>query len=384
MATRTIAFGKPIIGDAEKQAVLAVMESGILVHGQKIKEFETAFAQFTGAPHAIGVASCTAGLHLAYFQLGIGPGDEVVVPAMTHTATAHAVELTGAKPVFVDAEPRTGNIDIDRIERAITARTRALSVVHYLGLPVDMERVMAIARKHRLFVVEDCALGVGSYYQGQHVGLQGDVGCFSFYPVKHITTAEGGMILTRRADLAEAFTLKRAFGVDRHVGERKLPGLYDVVALGFNYRMSEIEAAIGIEQIKRAAGFLEARRANYERLSKGLSSIRGIRCLESGNGQPLQSSHYCHTILLDDQLAEKRPRIIDGLNRRGVGTSIYYPRPVPAFAYYQKKYGHRLSDFPVAAEIASHSIALPVGPHLDGADMDYIADAVQNTLKEEA
>lgn len=379
---RTIPFGKPILGEEERRAVLAVLDSGVLVHGPKIKEFETAFARFTGAPHAVGVASCTAGLHLVYFHLGIGPGDEVIVPAMTHTATAHAVEVTGARPVFVDADPRTGNIDLDRVERAVTPRTRAISVVHYLGLPVDMHRVCAIARRHGLLVVEDCALAVGSQLAGTHVGLHGDAGCFSFYPVKHITTAEGGMVVTRRADLAEALALKRAFGVDRHVGERALPGMYDVVALGFNYRMSEIEAALGVEQLKRAPGFLARRQANHEALTRGLAGVEGVRLLESGRPGS-QSSHYCHAILLDDRLAARRPRIIQALKERGVGTSIYYPHPVPATRYYREKYGHRAEDFPAAARIAGQSIALPVGPHLAAEDMEYVAAAVKEAVREE-
>src|SRR4051812_15635691 len=162
---RTIPFGKPIIGEEEKKAVLDVLSGPILVHGPKAKEFEAAFAQYTKAPYAVSVSSCTAGLHLAYFYLGLGPGDEVIVPAQTHTATVHAVELCGAKPIFIDAEGKTGNIDISQIERAVTPRTKALSIVHFLGMPVDMDAVMAIARKHKLFVVEDCALAIGTYYK---------------------------------------------------------------------------------------------------------------------------------------------------------------------------------------------------------------------------
>jgi dTDP-4-amino-4,6-dideoxygalactose transaminase len=301
---------------------------------------------------------------------------------MTHTATAHAVELTGARPVFVDAEPRTGNIDLDRVEQAFTARTRAISVVHYLGMPVDMPRVVDIARRRGLFVVEDCALAVGTRLFGRHAGVFGDVGVFSFYPVKHMTTAEGGIVITNRTDLADAFALKRAFGVDRHAGERTLPGLYDVVALGFNYRMSEIEAALGVEQLKRVPDFLSARRANHKALSQALADVPGISMFESTQ-EDFESSCYCHSIVLSDELAAHRPRIIATLKARGVGTSIYYPRPVPATSYYRDRYGLSEKDFPVAARIAHHSIALPVGPHLGVQDMEYIAAAVRAALREE-
>ncbi|MCP5050228.1 MAG: cell wall biogenesis protein, partial [bacterium] len=198
---------------------------------------------------------------------------EVIVPALTHTATAHAVELTGAKAVFVDVEKKTGNIDIDQIEPAITPVTKAISVVHYPGLPVDMDKINTIARRHRLAVVEDCALALGSYYKGKHMGLWGDVGCFSFYPVKHMTTAEGGMLICKDETIARSIREKRAFGMDKHVGQRKLPGIYDIKELGFNYRLNEIQSAMGIQQLKRLPGFLKKRKENYQRLTEGLKTI---------------------------------------------------------------------------------------------------------------
>ena len=378
---RSIPFGAPILGDRERQAVLEVMDSGILVHGPRFKAFEAAFAAFTGAPHAVAVASCTAALHLSYFHLGVGPGDEVIVPAMTHTATAHAVELTGARPVFVDADERTGNIDLEQLAAAITKRTRAISVVHFLGLPVDMSRVMAIAKKHGLFVVEDCALGVGSRFEDVHVGLHGDVGCFSFYPVKQMTTGEGGMLITRDGDIARSIGLKRAFGVDRHAGERRVPGLYDVVDLGFNYRMSEFEAAMGVCQLERIPGFLARRRANHEAMTKGLESIDELALLESSHG-PFQSSYYCLSILLSAKLAPKREALMSALSGRGVGTSIYYPAPVPRMTYYRSKYGYPPGGFPRAERISDTSVALPVGPHLDDADVATVVGAVKESIQE--
>lgn len=379
---REIPFGKPMLGDAEKAAVLAVLDSGQLVHGSRIEEFEASFAAFARAPYAVGVSSCTAAMHLVYTHFGLGPGDEVVVPAMTHTATAHAVELTGARAVFVDAEPQTGNIDLDRVESAITERTRALAVVHYLGMPVDMDRVKEIAGRHHLLVVEDCALALGSTFRDVHVGLHGDAGCFSFYPVKHMTTAEGGAIITRDEDLAGALRLKRAFGVDRTHQQRSVPGLYDVVELGFNYRMSEVHAAIGVEQLERLPEFLRRRRINYDSLTRNLRNIKGIRLLKTTQG-PCASSYYCQAVLLDDSLAGRRPQVIEKLRSRGIGTSIYYPHPVPAMSYYHQKYGYKEAAFPVAASLANDSIALPVGPHLNEDDMDYISFNLDEILQED-
>lgn len=377
---RQIPFGRPMIAEEERKAVAEVMSGPILVHGPRASDFETAFAKFVGASHAVSVSSCTAGMHLIWFALGFRAGDEVIVPAMTHVATAHAVELTGARPVFVDAEAETGNIDIAAIEAAISPRTRAIVIVHYLGMPVDMAEVVTLARKHRLFVMEDCALALGSQIDGIHAGLLGDCGVFSFYPVKHMTTAEGGMIVLRDGKLAEVLRLKKAFGVDRAHGERKMPGVYDVVALGFNYRMSEIHAAIGIEQLKKVPDFLRRRRANAEALAAALATADSIRLLPSTAAPRLTGSYYCSAALLDPVLASKRPQIVTAMSVRGVGTSVYYPQPVPRMAYYAQKYGWKDGSFPNAERIADHSLALSVGPHLDSDDMTFIAAALVSAI----
>jgi perosamine synthetase len=377
---RQIPFGRPMIGEAEQRAVAEVLSGTTLTHGPRVKEFEQAFAAFTGAPAAVATASCTASMHLVYMHLNVGPGDEVIVPTQTHTATAHCVELVGAKPVFVDSEPKSGNIDIDRIERVITGRTKALAVVHYLGLPVDMDRVMDIARRHKLFVVEDCALALGTYYKGIHAGLLGDAGCFSFYPVKHITTGEGGMFISRHAAVNASVARLRAFGIDRNVVEdRRIPGMYDVQELGLNYRLNEIGAALGVEQMKRLPEFLRRRRENYEALEAGLKGLAGIELLQSTHGD-FQSSYYCMVMLLEPKLAARRPEIMDALKNRGVGASVYYPKPVPRMTYYRKKYGFAEDAFPIASMISDRAVALPVGPHVEREEVDYMVSAIKGVL----
>ena len=378
--TRMIPFGKPIIGEEERNAVQDVLSGSVLVHGPRAQEFEARFAQFVGSGYATAVSSCTAALHLCYFYLGIKSGNEVIVPAQTHVATAHAVELCGATPVFVDSERETGNIDINQIERHITERTRAISVVHFLGMPVNMERVNQIAKRHNLFVVEDCALAVGSYFKGVHAGLHGDAGCFSFYPVKHITTAEGGILLTKHEEMKAKIRLQKAFGVDRHMGERTVPGVYDVTMLGFNYRMSEIHAAIGIEQIKRIPDFLKRRSENYHALLNGLRQIDEIDLFKSSNGA-YESSYYCLSALLKEQLISKRFEIVNALKSKGIGTSIYYPRPVSLMSYYQAKYGIK-EKHPIASWISNSSISLPVGPHLTIEDTNYIVEGFKQAIME--
>ncbi len=377
--TDILQFGAPIIGPEEKEAVMEVLSQPVLVHGPRATLFEERFREYTGALHATSVSSCTAGLHLIYFHLGIGPGDEVIVPAQTHNATAHAVELTGAKPIFVDAEPTTGNIDLDKIEAAISPRTRAISVVHYLGMPVDMVRLNAIAAKHGIPTVEDCALAMGTKLHGVHAGGLGDFGAFSFYPVKHMTTAEGGMVTMKRAEDYEAIKRKKAFGVDRSVGERAIPGVYDVTMLGFNYRMSEIHAALGIVQLTRMDGFLKARASNYARLAGHLEGIPGISLLETER-KGFECSWYCLSMILSDDLAAKRYELINVLKDKGIGTSVYYPHPVPYLKYYREKYGFQGNEFPVAARLSYNSIALPVGPHLTVDDMDRIGRAVTEAV----
>jgi len=376
---RNISFGKPIIGDEERNAVLDVLRGSQFVHGPLAKKFEMDFVGFIGGGYAHTVASCTAGLHLAYVYLDIGPGDEVIVPAQTHVATAHSVEYTGARPIFVDVDAATGNIDIDEIEAAISSRTKAISVVHYLGLPVDMDKVNALARKHNLIVVEDAALALGARYKGVHVGLIGDVGSFSFYPVKHITTAEGGMFTTRHADVAKKVARLKAFGYDKMVGERVVPGLYDVDLLGYNYRMNEIEAAIGVEQLKRLGGFLVKRAANDAALRNALEGIDEITCLSAGGGD-FEHSHYCLVAILGEAVADKRYDIINGMRDMGVGTSVYYPGPVPHLKYYSEKYDLGRVEFPNATRISNQSIALSVGPHLDEEDMNYVGRALKQIL----
>ena len=375
-----IPFGKPILEVEEKQAVQDVLSGPILVHGPKSELFENAFREFTGAPHAISVSSCTAGMHLIYHALGFGPGDEVIVPSQTHVATAHAVELTGARPVFVDANIQSGNIDADAIEALISPRTKALAVVHYLGVPADMEKISEIAKKHVLFLLEDCALSPGASFDGVHTGLIGDAGCFSFYPVKHLTTAEGGMIILKDQALAEKLRLLKAFGVNRTHGERSVPGEYDVVALGYNYRMSEVHAAIGIEQMKKLPTFLDKRRENFQSLEDALSGMNGFRILPQPIDETRTSSHYCMGLLLESQLVEKRPEIMDRLKRMGIGTSIYYPHPVPHMSYYRDKY--QVIDCPNAELISNSIIALPVGPHLKVRDMQTIVDGLAKVLSE--
>lgn len=385
-AKREIPFGRPWITDEDRAAVLRVLEGHILTHGPECKGFEADFAAFLGSdphgasPNCVSVSSCMAALHLAYLHFGFGPGDEVIVPASTHVATVHAVEWVKARPVFCDPDPATGNLTAENIARAITPRTKAISLVHFVGIPAEMTPILALAREHDLKIVEDCAIAIGARYRGTHVGLFGDVGAFSFYPVKHITTGEGGMFLSRHKSVADQVARLRAFGVDRTHSERAVPGFYEVPSLGLNYRMSEMQAALGRTQTAKLPEILRLRRANFTALKAGLADLP-LRILDS-QSEHVQSSHYCLIAVLDDRRGPRRNEVIARLGARGVGTSIYYPQPVPRMKYYGDKYGYDERRFPEATRLSDHSIALPVGPHLGLEDMEYIATAFRAVLEE--
>lgn len=379
---KKIPFARPWITDSERDAVLQVLAGDVLTHGPQAHAFEKEFAAFLGdGAHCLTTSSGMAALHLAYWQLGIGAGDEVIVAAQTHVATAHAVEVVGARPVFADCDRETGNIRADAIAALVTPRTRAIGLVHYAGIPCDMDAIMKVAQAHGLKVIEDCALAVGTRYRGKHVGLFGDAAIFSFYPVKHITTGDGGMFVTRHPDLAAKVAKARAFGVDRSFAERAVPGVYDVPTLGINYRMSDINASIGRKQLERIGVILERRSANFARLKKGLAGLADVSVLDVVGGYT-QNSHYCLTAVFDGDAGKRRDELIRRLNAAGVGTSVYYPHPVPRLRYYREKYGYDRARYPNAERISDQCIALPVGPHVGAEDMDYIAQACAQALVE--
>ena len=359
---KPLPFGRPMLDEETFAQVRAVLESGILVHGSTTPAFEAAFAERIGAKEAVAVASCTAGLHLTLFVKGIGPGSRVAVPAMTHVATAHSVELMGATPVFIDVDSVTGNMCPDKLA-AVEGKLDAIMPVHYLGLPCEMDRINAIARDHGAFVLEDCALAVDAAYDGVKAGRLGLAGSFSFYPVKHMTSIEGGMVTTDDPELAATLRKRRAFGYNRQLGERTRPGVYDVDALGFNYRMSEVEAAVGLSQLSGLDDFQRARSRNDRIIRNGLSDLDGLHIPPESQGKA-QSAHYCINVILPAERTGDRDAIMDGLKEDGIGFSLHYPGPVPLFTYYSQKYGYKAGDFPNAEWMADGAISLPVGPHL--------------------
>ncbi len=367
-----IPFGLPIIGVKEKKIVSKVLSQPILAHGKQTKEFEEEFRKFTKAKFALTTSSCTAGMHLFYLANNIKKGDEVILPAQTHVATAHAIEAVGARPIFVDIDNKTGNIDVKKIERVISNKTKVITVVHFVGIPVDMLSICKIAKKYNLLVLEDCALSLGSKINNVHAGLWGDAGIFSFYPVKHMTTGEGGMIISRNDKIKKKLIKLKSLGINKTFLDRKTPGLYDCDSFGLNLRMSEINSAIGKVQIKKIKSILKARKKNFSFLCDKLKRISYIQVLENIQKNS-KSSNYCLVVLLKKKkLYENREKIIKYLNKKGIGTSIYYPHPVPHMSFYKKKYNYSLNLFPKSKEISDNSISFPVGSHLNKKKINYI------------
>ena len=372
---RNIPFSAPDITQAEIEAVVEVIKSGWLAHGKYSRRLEELFCEFTGAKHAATVSNCTAGLHLSCLAAGFGPGDEVIVPAQTHTATAHAVEYTGAKAVFVDIHPVTGNILIEEIEKKITSLTRGIIPVHMAGYPCEMDRIVSICDDHDLILIEDCAHAIGTMYSGKHVGNFGITGSFSFYPTKQITTGEGGVVISNDESVIEFINKHKAFGIDTPPEMRTRPGVYDVRGLGYNFRMTDFQAALGAGQMERYRVNLEKRRSNGKLYCELLS---GNECVEFPEYTD-DNSYFLFQILIKPPF--NRDEILLKLKDAGVGVSIHYATPVPLMSYYKDKYGYTHNDFPNAVQFGTRVISLPVHSKLSKYDIRFITHEISKYLQ---
>lgn len=369
-----VQFGRPDITSKEINAVVKVLKNPILAHGPLSQKFEKLFAKYTGAKFATTVSSCTAGMHLFYLANNIKRGDEVIVTSQSHISTAHSISLTGAKPIFVDCNSYNGTIDTSKIEKKINKRTKAISLVHHLGNPADMNKVTEIAKNYKLLVLEDCATALGSKIYNKHVGNFGDAGVFSFYPIKHITTGEGGIIISNNKELINKINKLKAFGVNKSYLKRRIPGEYDADLLGLNYRMNEISSALGIEQIKRFPKFLSIRKKNFEYIMSKVKQKKNFEIVKFED-KNFHGSYYCLCLLIKDQKIN-RLDIINEFNKAGIGTSIYYPKPIPEMNYYKKKFGYSSKMFKNAEKFSYRSIALPIGTHVKKKDLNLIVNTI--------
>jgi perosamine synthetase len=371
----------PQFDDAELAALGQCLQSKWVTQGPMTKRFEDLFAARHEVPHALATTSCTAALHLATVALGLGPGDEVVVPAFTWVTSAHCAEYVGARPVFADVDPRTFNLDPQALAAAVTPRTKAVVVVHLFGLAACLDEILEIARRHSLAVIEDAACAVGTTYRGKPVGGFGDLGCFSFHPRKVITTGEGGMVTSRRADLAEAVACLRNHGASGHPGPAGMAqkpytmGCFD--RLGFNLRLSDIQAAVGVAQMAKLDRLLEERHRLAQRYTALLGDVSALAVphVPDGCGHTYQS----YVIRVVDGGNPRRNAIMDRLAEKGIQT-----RPgthaVHRLGYYVQKYGLRPEQFPNACVAEDTTITLPVFPGMSDADQEYVVAALREAL----
>ena len=379
MRTRFLEFSVPLLGQAEIDSVVDCLRSGWLTSGQKVKAFEQDFARYIGCSHALAVNSCTAALHLGLEAVGVQPGDEVITSPMTFAATAAVIEHLGARPVLVDCEAETLNLDATRLAAAITPRTRAIVPVHFAGQPCDMEAILAVARAHDLAVVEDAAHALPARVKGRLVGTLGDITCFSFYATKTITTGEGGMVTTDREDYAARMRIMHLHGMSRDAWKRYAQNgswSYDILAAGFKYNLTDIAASIGIAQLARADAF-HARRLEIARAyTAGLSGVRGVRTPVVRD----EGGHAWHLYVVQvvpEALTIDRDEFIRRLVAMNIGVSVHFI-PLHVHPYYRDKYGYRPEDFPIAYAAFQRIVSLPLYPKMSDDDVQDVIGAVRS------
>lgn len=352
-----ISISKPFIGEAEKKAVMEVLDSGFLVQGPRTAAFEQRFAAMCGVKHAIAVSSGTSALFLALLAHGIGPGDEVITSAFTFAATANAILFTGAKPVFIDIDPDTFNLDPDLLEQAITPRTKAVMPVHLYGYVCDMDRIQAICERHNLAIVEDACQSVMASYNSRMAGSFG-TGTFSLYATKNIMTGEGGMITTNEDAIDQKLRLLRNHGMTRR---------YYHDFLGFNFRMMDLQAAIGLAQMDRLEDFNNRRRINAEYFNSHMTTVVTPK-VKPGY------QHVWHQYTIRVNGGRNRDAALKQLNDAGIGAGIYYPVPLHQQIYVREAIGE--IHLPVTEQMALEVISLPVHPMLTEQERDYIVEQV--------
>jgi dTDP-4-amino-4,6-dideoxygalactose transaminase len=372
-----IPFGSPSIGDEEIAEVVDTLRSGWLTTGPRVARFEELFADLVGTRHAVGVASCTGGLHISMLAAGVEPGDEVITTPTTFCATAHAIVHAGARPVFVDVEPDTGNIDPDAIEAAIGPRTAAIVPVHLAGRPCRMDRIEAIARRHGLLVIEDAAHAAGASLGGRPAGSMGLTGCFSFYATKSIATGEGGMVTTDDGDLAEQIRLYSRHGLSEDTWNRSAAGRYrhqHALVAGFKCNMTDVQAALGIHQLARLEAGLRRRETIWSTYDEALAELPVQRPAPVDDG--MVHARQLYSILVRTrELGKTRDEVLDELLGLGVGAGVHFAA-IHLHPFYRQAFGHREGELPVAEDIGARTLSLPLAGTLGDADVEDVVAAV--------
>ncbi len=378
---RFLVFGSPAIEDQEIQEVIATMKSGWLGTGPKVAQFERDMAAYKGSKHAAAVNSCTAALHLSIVAAGLKPGDEVITTPLTFCASVNAIIHAGATPVLADVDPVTMNIDPEQVRAKITPRTRALMPVHFAGRACDMDALCAIARKHDLVLIEDCAHAIETEYKGRKAGTFGDFGCLSFYVTKNVVTGEGGMVLTNSDAHAARIKTLALHGMSKDAWKRfGDEGFkhYQVVEAGFKYNMMDLQAAIGIHQLARVEPYWKKREQVWQRYNAALGNLplELPASIEPEN----RHSYHLYTVLVDEtRTGVTRDTFLDGMTGQGIGVGVHY-LSIPEHPFYQETFDWRPEDYPHATRIGRQTVSLPLSAKLTDQDVQDVVTAVERVL----
>lgn len=377
-----IHFAQPLFGTEEKKEVIKAMDSGWVTLGPGTKAFEEEFAKYTGAKYAVGLSSCTAALHLALIAAGVGPGDEVITTIFTFAASINPVLILGGKPVLVDIDEKTMNIDENLIEEKITKKTKVIMPMHYGGYPCNMNAIRKIAKKHKLIIIEDAATAIGASYKGKKIGNIGDMTCFSFHPIKNMSTGDGGMVTTNNKAYAERLVLLRLHGMSKEAWKRHTAAgswKYDIVEPGFKYNMTDIQAALGRVQLKRLDGFIKTRKQYARIFDRELAKIPEITIpIHSENSG---TAYNLYTIRINTtNLNVSRDEIVELLKQEQIGVSVYYI-PLYEFSYFQKNLKLKKKDFPNAEKVYQSMMSLPLYPKMNLKDVDRVINTLSDIIK---
>jgi len=380
MRRKKIPYGHQWIDDDDIQAVVNVLKSDWLTTGPYVEKFEQEFAKAVDAKYAVAVSNGTAALHSAMFAIGIGPGDEVIIPAMTFAATANCVVFQGGTPIFADVDPDTLLLDPAQIEAKITPRTKAAIAVDYAGQPCDYDTLWAITNKHGLFLVSDACHALGGSYKERPVGSLSDLSVFSFHPVKPITTGEGGMVVTNKAEYAERMRCFRTHGISKDYRRRAEQGTwyYEMTDLGYNYRLTDFQCALGMSQLKKLPGWVARRREIAKRYDDSFANLPAVEPLKVRD----EVSHAYHLYVVRlklQKLNADREKVFTALRDKGIGVNVHYI-PVHLHPFYQKQFGTGPGLCPVAESAYEEIISLPIFPGMSDEDAEDVIKAVRKVV----
>jgi perosamine synthetase len=378
---RYLPYGRQTITDDDVQAVVDVLRSDWLTTGPAVDAFEAAICANTGARYAVAVSSGTAALHAAMYAAGIGPGDEVIVPPLTFAATANAVVFCGGRPVFADVKPGSLLLDPDCVADRITSRTRAIVAVDYAGQPCDYDELASVAKRHNVVLVADACHALGGRYKGRRVGTLADMNTFSFHPVKHITTGEGGMITTDDGRFADRMRMFRNHGISSTHRERTEKGsfLYEMVDLGFNYRLSDLQCALGTSQLRRLPQFIQQRSAIAAAYDERLAALPQIERLERLAERV--HAYHLYVVRVPQARGASRNDVFDRLRKNGIGCNVHYI-PVHLHPFYRTRFGYREGLCPVAEQAFEEVLSLPIFTQMENADVKRVTDCLALSFRE--